>query len=245
MSELPLLTLKRIVFAVLIASVLMALLPLVLDDAGRDAVFAEETGLFEQASLVLWLILTPICLLGLRPPLWQGLAAAGATLFCAAREADWHAAFTADSVLKISYYLDPNPIEHRLVAALIVGVLSIALFATLINIYRYARDGGGFGARWVQIFVLFFAVIVISKAFDRSPALLRNNLGIELPELMLAIMQSLEEGLEMLLPPLLLVMLMLFRRARPAIEAGRAEGEAGQGEGEKVGVGVGGDDEAE
>lgn len=134
-----------------------------------------------------------------------------------ARELDLHKAFTGTSVLKVSFYLGPAPLAHKLVALGVVGAVLGAVLHLLTRhgrrIWRGLRQG-----RPAAITVAVFAVtMVVAKIVDRSRMVLLEDFGIALGSSATALFIALEETLELGLP--LLVLLGLLRHRRPAARA--------------------------
>ena len=96
---------RRVAWTVAAYVALLALLAVLLPEHVFERAFSER-GPFEQLSIVGWLLVALVVLLRIRP---LGRRAAAFALLCvllAAREADWHKAFTTDSLLKTGYYRD-------------------------------------------------------------------------------------------------------------------------------------------
>src|SRR5690606_25527234 len=105
----------------------LAVLPLVLSEPAFERFFSEE-GPVETASMFFWLFAAVVVLVRVRPLRARTWAFALLYLAFAAREADLHKAFTADSMLKSAYYRRvPAPFEEKLIA----GIVAIALIALL------------------------------------------------------------------------------------------------------------------
>ncbi|MEX0654127.1 MAG: hypothetical protein WD534_00065 [Phycisphaeraceae bacterium] len=208
---------RTVLLGLVTAGALLSVLPwLVTDPQTRAQLYAEEAGLFEQASIALWVLLAAGLFFILRPATRNVAAAAVTCLFAAAREASWHKRFTdGESVLKLSYYLDGHaPLAEQLLIAAITVVGIFCLGMTALTVLRHTRAHRWLRAGWVQLFLVFFVVGVVSKVFDRTPAILDDSFGVTLPSLLLEMMQSCEEGLEMLLPVMLAITAIAFARHR-------------------------------
>ncbi|MFA9480458.1 hypothetical protein ACERK3_19500 [Phycisphaerales bacterium AB-hyl4] len=203
-------------FALGIATILLSLLPwFAWSERSRRLLYAEEAGLLEVASAVLWLGLAASLFIIFRPTNWRVTAAAVVCLFAAAREASWHDRFTGYSVMKIGYYLDPSyPFAQRLLFAVAIAVGVACIVIVGLTLFRHLRENPTGQAAWVQHLLLVLVVGVTAKVLDRSPAIIEDATGVALPTLLAQIMHAWEEGLEMLLPVLLFIAALLFVRAR-------------------------------
>lgn len=170
----------------------------------------SEAGPFERMSAPLWLGLAMMLLVTLKTPAEAAMAALA--LLCAARETDWHKAFTAQSITKISTYLsEAVPWREKLAGAAIIALaLGLATYLA-VRLYRYLIRQQGITAPAGQVLAVAVVLLPLSKLLDRTPSLLRNSFGIVIRQSGDQIMKALEEGIEMLVPVLLIVVLMLFR----------------------------------
>lgn len=171
------------------------------------AVLFSESGPFQQMSLGLWLGLAAV-LLASRSPAEAAMAVLA--LLAAAREADWHKAFTVDGLTKISTYLNPAvPWQEKVIG---ITMLALALGSSVyltVRLYRYLFLRQGSVALTGQILVIAVVLLPLSKVLDRSPSILRKRFDIVLPQNIDQVLVALEEGIEMLVPVLLIVALLL------------------------------------
>ncbi len=169
----------------------------------RQMLYAEEAGIVEQVSLLLWLGLAPTLLLIFCRCWWKVLAAAVLCVFAAGREAGWHKEFTGGSVLKISYYYNTDyPLEHRLLAGLTVACGVICFGIICHQAYQHFIKRKAYQQPWGQLLIIFVVVGIGTKLLDRAPAISKESLGWVIPGMAREMMQSLEEGMEMFLPVL-------------------------------------------
>lgn len=137
-----------------------------------------------------------------------------------AREADLHTAWTAKSVLKLSYYLGNAPWGQKLLAGL--AVAAVATAAAWLAL-RWAKPfWSALTCRQpvaVTVFV-FVLTLVASKVFDRSVDILAQDFGVVLSASTRALMTALEELLELSLPALAALAVLQYRGA--SVEAGAA-----------------------
>lgn len=136
--------------------------------------------------------------------------------FCA-RELDWHKVWTGTSVLRVSYYLGPAPLQHKLVALGVLAAFSLAVGWLLLRHGRAwwrglrARD-----AVAISVAVFLFT-IVLAKGLDRSYSILTEDLGLAIPMWGKAVVNALEECLELSLNAIALLALWQHRRRAPQI----------------------------
>lgn len=213
-----------LIATVLLTGVVIMVLLLISQMVSREtaeAMFAE-TGRVEQASEWLWLLLGAGLLVLLRPwtlAVWGGVVLC---LFGAAREADLHKEVTDYSVLKPGFYLDSAyPLGQQLVAGAIVLLVLASAGVVGWRLVKNLRSMGRPVPAWVYGSVFAMAVLVGSKVLDRSPAILREDFSVEVPERVLSAGLALEEGLEGWLPMLILGVVLSYVYGRRA--ATRAE----------------------
>src|SRR5690606_5600180 len=77
-----------------------------------------ETGPIEEITAALYFLVAAYVLVAGAPQAEPSLALPLCIVLCGfgARELDLHKAFTGTSVLKVSFYLGPAPVAHKLVA---------------------------------------------------------------------------------------------------------------------------------
>lgn len=194
---------KRVAIVIAVYILLLAVLPLVLSQPVFRFTFSEE-GPFEQLSIMAWIFTALIILLRIRP---LGLRAWAFALLCvvfAAREADWHKAFTTDSILKINYYKHTiAPFSEKLMAAC-VALAAIALLAYVgFVVMRFLLRQGGWRSRAGVWLIIGTVLVVLGKMLDRAPAVLATDYGIVLSPLVDRYADAFEEGLEMIHPLIL------------------------------------------
>lgn len=212
----------------------LLVLPLLLPEGDIHALFIEH-GPIEQLSVVAWLALGAVALSCQRPITRQAVAFALLTVFLAAREADLHKAFTADSILKTNYYRHSlAPLEEKLAAALVAAIfIALVLYCAFV-VGRFLFLRGGWRTRG-GMWLLFGSILVVAgKALDRAPAILLEDYGIAFGETGKLYTLVLEEGLELAHPLILAWAVWLSRvhrflhnqSIRPA-KAGRLHGLSG------------------
>lgn len=164
----------------------------------------SETGPIEVLSVFAWLVLAALfAFSAFRPAVKWPMALLFAGF--AAREADLHKAFTAEGMLKINYYTRSSaPLGEKLisgtVALVFVGLLLYSAFLFIrFLLFRSAwRSQVG---RWLMFAGFLFAAC---KVLDRLPNILLEKHGIMLPPLLNLYFASLEEGLELWVPIILI-----------------------------------------
>lgn len=179
---------------------LLGLLAALLPQPAFEHAFSER-GPFEQLSIVGWLLAALVVLLRIRP---LGRRAAAFALLCAllaAREADWHKAFTADSLLKTAYYRDAAaPLAEKLLAGTAAVVLIALLVYVGLFVARFLLRQGGWRTRSGLWLAVAAVLVVLGKGIDRAPAVLLEEHGVALRPAARRAATALEEGLELLHP---------------------------------------------
>lgn len=186
-----------------------------------ERLFAE-TGPFEEASPWLWIILALSLPLIFRKLTLEVAAGMYLALAGAAREWEWHTAFTTDnySMLKPPfYYREQFTIPERLIAGVIVLLIAasaVVLISRLIQLRAWKRPWPW----WVFALGLAFFMLVFTKAVDRTPGILETDFNIVLGDQLRVLCYAIEEGLEMLLPVFFgahaLALARWHRRGKPA-----------------------------
>ncbi len=207
--------------ALAIYAVFLLILAVSLDGSTLERAFSEA-GPFERLSIAFWLLLAVALLAGRRAALRHRVTLAVTACLLAAREASWHKAFTSDSLFKTNYYEDPTiPLAEKLIA----GPVAMALLTLLVVVLIYGGRlllQGGWRRPWMRTAIFGVLITAATKVVDRAPAILAEDYGIVLPELTARIIQALEEGVEMALPPIFLVALLQYGLRRGAGSAGIA-----------------------
>ncbi|HYD58740.1 MAG TPA: hypothetical protein VEC35_00195 [Noviherbaspirillum sp.] len=198
--------------AVVAFTALLAALPLVLERPQFKWALSEQ-GPFEQLSIVGWLFAAAVVMIGARPPGRTGSAFALLFVVFAAREADWHKAFTADSILKTNYYRHALAPMHEKIAA---GVVAMAVIALIVYvgflIFRFLFLRGGLRTRAGFWLLLTSILMVLGKILDRTQATLAESFGVLLPPLAQLYVQAFDDGFEMA-DPLLMAWAMWLGKA--------------------------------
>lgn len=194
---------KRVAIVIVVYILLLAVLPLVLSQPVFRFTFSEA-GPFEQLSIMAWIFTALIILLRIRPLGPRAWAFALLCVVFAAREADWHKAFTADSILKINYYKHTiAPLSEKLMAAC-VALVAIALLAYVgFVVMRFLLWQGGWRSRAGVWLIIGTVLVVLGKMLDRAPAVLATDYGVVLSPLVDRYADAFEEGLEMIHPLIL------------------------------------------
>lgn len=194
---------RRIVWLLIAYTLLLALLPIALNERVFQWTFSE-VGPFEQLSIAGWLGTAAVVLLRIRPLGMRAWAFALLCLAFAAREADWHKLFTGESFLKNSFYRDAaRPFEEKLICgAIALFLVALVLYAGLV-IARFLFLQGGWRSRSGAWLMAGTALVVVGKLIDRLPAVLSVDYGIELGPLTRHYSAAFEEGLEMVHPLIL------------------------------------------
>jgi|GEM_PF-2833757 len=209
----PFLALIWCTAATVVVLVLAALASVLLSPDQRAHLYGDEGSVIEQASTVLWVIAAfaiPIILRSVRPTVLAGI---GVALVAAAREADWHVELIEGNVLKIRYYLDATrSIPARMLSAAVVAIVAALCVIVAIALWRRAVRAGGLRRAWVQITVFVMALGITAKLIDSVPGPLARA-GWAVPPSIRAVMGSMEEHLELLLPSLVIVGVIAYARS--------------------------------
>lgn len=190
------------IFAAAIALyvVVLAALPLTLSPPFFHWLFSEE-GPIEKASIVFWIFAAIVVLVRTRPLGANAWAFALLFAIFAAREADLHRAFTADSMFKSAYYRHvPASFAEKLVA----GIVAIAIILLLVRVLwisiRFLWHERGWRTRCGAWLLAGLVLLVFTKVLDRTPAVLADDFGIRISPLLKMYADAFEEGLEAVLP---------------------------------------------
>ena len=193
----------RITIAIALYILLLALLPLLLSQPVFRFTFSEE-GPFEQMSIVAWIFTALIIIVRIRPLGPRAWAFALLCMIFAAREADWHKAFTADSLLKTNYYKHAIAPFGEKLAAMTVALAAITLLAYVgFVVARFLLRDGGWRSRAGVWLIIGTTLVVLGKVLDRAPAVLAEDYGIMLSPIVHLYAAAFDEGLEVIHPLIL------------------------------------------
>lgn len=177
--------------------------------------FFSEHGPVESASPWAWVVAALVVLAFTRPLGARAAAFALLYLAFAAREADWHKAYTADSMLKTSYYRSADvALGEKLASGLVALVLLCLLAWVLWSVARFLIRERGWRTRAGAWLLVGFALLFFTKLLDRTPATLEVDYGVRLAPRLAAWFSALEEGLELALPLVLAWSAWIDRRER-------------------------------
>ncbi|GIZ50912.1 hypothetical protein [Noviherbaspirillum aridicola] len=189
---------------------LLAAIPALRPVAEVKALFSEE-GPFEMLSIVSWIVAAVVMLAAFREEKRGALLFGLLFVLFAAREADWHKKFTADSLLKSNYYRHTEaPLMEKLLAfAVALAFIALVLYVGFV-IARFLLARGGWRTRGGLWLLAGTALVVLGKLLDRAPAELALA-GHALSESVGLYAGVFEEGLEMIHPLILAWSLWLCR----------------------------------
>jgi hypothetical protein len=165
------------------------------------AAFLEENGPVETATIYFYLA-AAACVLLMRLPSASiaDKAALGIVLLaCAAREADLHKELFGISILKSRFFLQATPWQMAVALSILLPIVAAVAFL----IVRHRASWRVRPSRWtpaVTAAATFFALMVASKIFDRTPDSFPG-----MSTVFLFLLQSEEEVLEMALPQVVLL----------------------------------------
>lgn len=173
---------------------------LALSPAAVRHAFSED-GIFERISVVGWIIAAIVVATRTAMPCRRGAAFVLLYLVFAAREADLHKAFTADSIFKSAYYRRGTaPFEEKLMAAIIALALLALLAYVMYASVRFLVLESGWRTRSGVWLASGLGLLCFTKVIDRAPAVLHDEFGLMLPASIGLLVSVVEEGLESFLP---------------------------------------------
>jgi hypothetical protein len=189
--------------AILVYMLVLAVFPLALPLPAFRWTFSE-VGPFEQLAIAAWLFAALVVVVRIRPLGARAWAFATLCILFAAREADWHKAFTADSLLKSNYYKHAvAPMAEKLLAgAVAVAAIALLLYVAFV-IARFLLQQGGWRSRSGLWLILATVLVGLGKVLDRAPAVLSEDYGIVLSPLVGLYAAAFEEGMELIHPLIL------------------------------------------
>lgn len=160
-----------------------------------------EEGPVERLTAIGFFLLAPLVWLLRRRGDPGATLAALAAVFIAfgAREMDWHKVWTGTSVLRVSYYTGPAPMQHKLIALAVLAVVVLALGRLVLRHARPTWQALRRGEPVAVSVAVFIATIVLAKGLDRSYSILTEDFGWPLTIGVQAAIVAVEECLELTL----------------------------------------------
>ncbi|MGN9712793.1 hypothetical protein ACG9WQ_005230 [Acinetobacter variabilis] len=173
----------------------------------------SESGAFEVLSPWLWYLLALLCLLNIEIKLNTRIFMAVAAILLGMREMDFHKRVFEVSFIKTNFYRSAEiPMMDKVLGFILLSGIAfvfIVLLKKLITTVRTAKN------TWNTAYFFVFLTIAcggISKVLDRTTSTLSEEFSIKLlPQTQVMIM-TIEEGVEMLLPILLIVAVLNYRK---------------------------------
>ena len=173
----------------------------------------SESGAFEVMSPWLWYLLAVLCLLNVEIKLNTRVFTAIAATLLGLREMDFHKQVFEMSFIKTNFYRSAEiPLMDKLLGfILLLGIIFVFLVLAkkLVQTIRSMKDSLN-----IAHFFIFLTIACggLSKVLDRTTSTLKEEFGIQLvPHTQIMIM-TIEEGVEMLLPVLLIVAVLSYRK---------------------------------
>ena len=173
----------------------------------------SESGAFEVMSPWLWYLLAVLCLLNVEIKLNTRVFTAIAATLLGLREMDFHKQVFEMSFIKTNFYRSAEiPLMDKLLGfILLLGIIFVFLILAkkLVQTIRSMKDSLN-----IAHFFIFLTIACggLSKVLDRTTSTLKDEFGIQLvPHTQIMIM-TIEEGVEMLLPVLLIVAVLSYRK---------------------------------
>lgn len=194
----PYLSLWLVLTAVLLSSSLFTMVsPPTLE------AWTGEAGFFEIGSAVGWFMLAIVLLALALAGIDRRLSVPSGIIVLAfgMRELDWHKAFTADSILKSNYYLDPPAplLEKAISATVVLGLLSLLGYLVVTFAFPLLRALRRYDVGAVTL-LNGVSLLIFSKLVDRSVAVASDDWGWLLPAWAGHLQRAVEEPLEFFLP---------------------------------------------
>lgn len=197
----------------MLAGILFALAHVAIYSPQEVMAIMSETGWVERSTAAGWFLLALLVWLlrgGGDPP---ATTVALSVMFLAfgARELDWHKVWTGTSVLRVSWYVGPAPLQHKLAALAVLSVVSAAMLRLLLaHARRWWRGLRGGDAVAISI-AAFIVTLVVSKLLDRSYNVLNEDFHMALSMSTKVVVSALEETLELTLTLIALLALWQHR----------------------------------
>ena len=173
----------------------------------------SESGAFEVMSPWLWYLLAVLCLLNVEIKLNTRVFTAIAATLLGLREMDFHKQVFEMSFIKTNFYRSAEiPLMDKLLGfILLIGIIFVFLVLAkkLVQTIRSMKDSLN-----IAHFFIFLTIACggLSKVLDRTTSTLKDEFGIQLvPHTQIMIM-TIEQGVEMLLPVLLIVAVLSYRK---------------------------------
>lgn len=160
-----------------------------------------EEGPVERLTAIGFFLIAPLVWLLRRRGDPGATLAALAAVFIAfgAREMDWHKVWTGTSVLRVSYYTGPAPMQQKLIALAALAVVVLALGRLVLRHARPTWQALRRGEPVAVSVAVFIATIVLAKGLDRSYSILTEDFGWPLTIGVQAAIVAVEECLELTL----------------------------------------------
>lgn len=210
---------KAVLIGLLLFSFLLLFIVYALDPAITRSLIAE-TGLFELVSPPLWITLAALCLFKLGANNRWGWGTAALAAIFAAREADLHKAFTADSIFKHAFYRSTEiSATQKFWGGLAAAASVVVLLWMLVACVRHICKTKAWRRAWGRLTLLSIALMVFTKICDRLENTIKVDYGILLSAHESALFHMHEEGIEMLLPILFAVALLVWAKDRARLGA--------------------------
>ena len=173
-----------------------------------------ENGPIEGTNALLYGVCALVFLLAARTDAATRLALAVLFAGFAAREMDWHKAFTGKSVLKLSWYLEDGSWGAKAVAAVCVAAVALAAATLLLRHAGAVWRGLWRGEAVAASIAVFVVTMAATKVLDRSLNILIEDFGMVFAPATGLLVGSLEETVELALPLIALVAWWQQRAAR-------------------------------
>lgn len=190
-------------------------LGLVLDRESAHVLYSEDR-LVENATVLAYGVAVVVLLAWSRASWSFRLHSALVVAILALRELDWHKAFTAESFMKITYYVRADdPLLVRLAA----GLVLLAVVGILLGyLYRLSRSVAALRAGQPYAYSTLAAAVAlpVSKAMDSGARMIHKHVGYDTPDSVRHWLHLYEETLELAIPLVMMLAVAQYNAARTA-----------------------------
>lgn len=181
---------------------------------GDMSAFVQETGTVETLTLIAYIVVIVVMVcLGNQSTMPARCAIAIVLAYMFMREMDLHKSLSTQSILKSKFWLGNQiPVTDKWLAALVLLPL---VWSMVYLVWKHARFFIGELVRkraWAVSGLVFFMVLVVSLCIDRSVDVLSGFSSIHFSDRFLVLRTSQEEALEFMLPILILLAFLQYRR---------------------------------
>ena len=173
----------------------------------------SESGPFESFSAWLWYLLAVLSVLNTELKLKTRIFTALGAALLGLREMDFHKRLFDDSFIKTNFYRSAEiPFMDKLLGFILLLAIIFVFFnlaKIFVQVIRQFKSNPNIAYLFIALTVLCGG---LSKLLDRTSSTLNEDFNIKLMQHTEVIIMTIEEGVEMLLPILLVVAVMTYRK---------------------------------